>query len=122
MGWFKKLISDNDVLESSHIRIEKMADIVAQTGATIDSVESLIYKKEQHSKDMVDIGVICFPDADRPFFQVGWLSFLQWLSGVSHALEALPHQAYCLVIVQTPRSIPGGFQWHCRRYVLLPLA
>ena len=71
MQWFKRLINDNDVLESSHIKIEKMAEIVAQTGATVDSLESVVFKKEQHSKDMVDIGVICFPEADRPFFQVG---------------------------------------------------
>ena len=71
MSWFTKLISDEDVLASSSINIRKMAQIVAQTGATIDSLESIIYKKEQHSKDMVDIGVLCFPDADRPFFQVG---------------------------------------------------
>ncbi|EEB98354.1 hypothetical protein MPER_02151 [Moniliophthora perniciosa FA553] len=44
--------------------------IVAQTGATITSVESAFYKKERHDKTLVDIGVLRFPESDNPHFKV----------------------------------------------------
>ena len=51
--------------------LEVLADIVAQTGATVDSFETVFFKKESHEKNMVDIGVLRFPDTDHPYFQVG---------------------------------------------------
>jgi hypothetical protein len=58
------------VLKSTSIDIKVMAHIVAQTGATIDSFPALIYKNEYHSKTMVDIGVLRFPDISHPHFKV----------------------------------------------------
>jgi len=52
------------------IDINVMANIVAQTGATITGLETLIYKKEHHEKTIVDIGVLRFPDPDHPYFKV----------------------------------------------------
>ena len=66
-----KLINDADVLAATQIDIKVLAQIVAQTGATIDSFETLVVKKESHDKTLVDIGVLRFPDLDNPHFQVG---------------------------------------------------
>ena len=93
-----KNLSDDDVLESSSIKIEKMADIVAQTGATIDSFETVLMKKETHEKDMVDVGVLCFPDADHPFFRVESCSSLL-RNQISYIHQVVPHQASRVVIL-----------------------
>ncbi|KAK1538995.1 uncharacterized protein CCOS01_00309 [Colletotrichum costaricense] len=69
-SWFVNLISDSDVLESTQIKIGDLADIVSQTGATVDSFESFFGKNEHHERTLIDIGVLRFPDIDRPFFKV----------------------------------------------------
>lgn len=68
------LISDNDVLEDTKIDIEVLAKIVAQTGATVNSFRSFVFKKESHEKNMIDIGVLRFPDPEHPYFQVTMIS------------------------------------------------
>jgi hypothetical protein len=57
-------------LDATKIDIDVLAKIVAQTGATVDSFETLLYKKEKHEKTMVDIGILRFPDIDHPYFKV----------------------------------------------------
>jgi hypothetical protein len=68
--WFINLLYDDDVYKSTAIDIKVMANIVAQTGATIDSFPTAFYKNEYHEKTMVDIGVLRFPDIDHPHFKV----------------------------------------------------
>lgn len=65
-----KLINDGDVLRSTQIDVTVLANIVAQTGATVDSLETLVWKQETHEKTLVDIGVLRFPDIDNPHFKV----------------------------------------------------
>ncbi|KAF4622191.1 hypothetical protein D9613_009427 [Agrocybe pediades] len=76
--WFTKLISDEDVLKSTKIDIKVLANIVAQTGATVDCFASLISKTERHEKTIVDIGVLRFPDQDRPHFQLYRIQLHAW--------------------------------------------
>ncbi|KAI0768292.1 hypothetical protein BD413DRAFT_614614 [Trametes elegans] len=68
-SWFVNFINDGEVLDSTRIDINVMGKIVAQTGATVTGVDTLFYKKEEHSKTIVDIGVLRFPDVDRPYFK-----------------------------------------------------
>ncbi|KAI3617015.1 hypothetical protein WG66_004279 [Moniliophthora roreri] len=75
-SWFTKLISDEDVFRSTLVDIEPVARIVAQTGATITSVETAFYKKERHDKTLVGIGVLRFPDFDDPHFKAGISSLI----------------------------------------------
>ncbi|KAF9562409.1 hypothetical protein CPC08DRAFT_614347, partial [Agrocybe pediades] len=77
-AWFTKLISDEDVLKSTKIDIKVLANIVAQTGATVDCFASLISKTERHEKTIVDIGVLRFPDQDRPHFQLYRIQLHAW--------------------------------------------
>jgi hypothetical protein len=68
-AWFKNLIGDEDVINSTKIDINTLGRIVAQSGATIDSFETFFVKEEKHSKTMLDIGVLRYPDMDSPFFK-----------------------------------------------------
>ncbi|XP_024534186.1 uncharacterized protein LOC112347482 [Selaginella moellendorffii] len=68
--WFVNFIADQDVLESTKINIEVLGRIVAQSGATINSFETIFAKHEYHEKTMVDIGVLRYPDMLNPYFKV----------------------------------------------------
>lgn len=68
--WFVNLIADDNVLQSTKIDVNVLAQIVAQTGATVDGFETFFAKKEHHEQTLVDIGVLRFPDIDHPFFKV----------------------------------------------------
>ena len=81
-SWFVNFIGDEDVLRSTHIDIEVMGKIVAQTGAAITSFATLLYKKELHEKTLVDIGVLRFPDFLNPFFKVSYIR-IQYASTTS---------------------------------------
>lgn len=69
-SWFLNLIQDQEVLNSTQIDINVLANVVARTGATIDNFETFFFKNEGHEKTLVDIGVLRFPDAEKPHFQV----------------------------------------------------
>ncbi|GAB1312313.1 hypothetical protein MFIFM68171_02523 [Madurella fahalii] len=77
-SWFVNLINDTDVYKSTQIDITVLANIVAQTGATIDSLETVFYKKESHDKTLVDIGVLRFPDTKNPHFKVYRIQLTAW--------------------------------------------
>jgi len=87
-SWFVKFINDQDVLDSTKIDIHVLANIVAQTGATIDSFCTFFGKIEKHEKTLVDIGVLRFPDVDHPHFQVYRIKLHAW----SQSIRILYHQ------------------------------
>ncbi|BBN18732.1 hypothetical protein MPTK1_8g05000 [Marchantia polymorpha subsp. ruderalis] len=76
--WFTKLIADADVLQQTRIDIDTLAKIVAQSGATIDSFETFWAKHEQHEQTLVDIGVLRFPDFERPYFKLYHIKLTAW--------------------------------------------
>lgn len=90
--WFVSQIVDPDVLQSTKIDVNCMAEIVAQTGATVDSFESFFYKEEEHQKTVVDVGVLRFPDIEHPYFKVTCLFLLLFnkKNGADFAPD-LPH-------------------------------
>ncbi|KAF5632674.1 hypothetical protein F52700_6210 [Fusarium sp. NRRL 52700] len=77
-AWFKKLISDEDVINSTKIDIDVLGRIVAQSGATIDSFEAFFAKTEEHEKTLVNIGVLRYPDMDNPFFKIYRIQLTAW--------------------------------------------
>ncbi|KAJ3559796.1 hypothetical protein NP233_g11176 [Leucocoprinus birnbaumii] len=77
-NWFKKFINDPDVLGSTKIDINVLGKIVAQTGATVDSFQTVFYKTEHHEKVLVDIGVLRFPDEEHPYFKVYRIKLTAW--------------------------------------------
>lgn len=76
--WFDKLISDEQVLKDTAIKIDDVAGIVAQTGATVSDFESFFFKHEYHEVNLLDIGILRFPDIDHPYFRVYRISLKAW--------------------------------------------
>lgn len=76
--WFVNLIKDDDVLQSTKIDINVLARIVAQTGAAIETFEQFFAKNARHEKTMIDIGVLRFPDIDRPYFKLYRIKVSAW--------------------------------------------
>jgi len=77
-SWFAKLVGDDDILNSTGIDLNVLADIVSTTGATINSFEAFFAKNEHHEKNVVDIGVLRYPDPDHPFFKVYRIQLSAW--------------------------------------------
>jgi len=77
-SWFTKLISDDDVLQSTKIDIDVLGRIVAQSGATIDSFETFFAKREKHEQTLIDIGVLRFPDIEKPYFKLYRIKLTAW--------------------------------------------
>jgi len=78
LAWFKTLIRDEDVLNSTQIDIKMMADIVAQCGATVEGLSTLVYKHEYHERTIIDIGVIRYPDPLQPYFKIYRIQLKAW--------------------------------------------
>ncbi|KAL7783393.1 hypothetical protein V8C43DRAFT_326364 [Trichoderma afarasin] len=87
-AWFKDLISDDDVLNSTKIDVEVLAKIVAQIGAILDNFEKFFAKDEYHEQALIDIGVLRFPDVDQPYFKVYRIKLAAW----SDSSRILIHQ------------------------------
>ena len=68
--WFKKLISDEDVLDDTKLSIEIIDRIATQFGSIVDDFASFFNKKEKHEQIMVDIQIVRYPDMYNPYFKV----------------------------------------------------
>ncbi|GAB1599868.1 hypothetical protein Ahia01_000264200, partial [Argonauta hians] len=68
--WFVNLIQDKDILDSTQIKIEDFANIAAASGAAVDSFAALLYKKVYIKRDVVDLGVIRYPDMEHPYLKM----------------------------------------------------
>lgn len=67
----QELISDDDIFRSVKMdEVKTLANIVGQTGATANAFFSAFYKDERHERTLVDIGVLRFPNIEKPFIQV----------------------------------------------------
>ncbi|TGZ83713.1 hypothetical protein EX30DRAFT_338327 [Ascodesmis nigricans] len=78
MTWFTKLVKDQDILDATAIDIKSLANIVAQSGATIEDAPTFVYKNEQHEQTLLDIGVLRYPDIDRPYFKLYRIELTAW--------------------------------------------
>ncbi|KAL5089976.1 hypothetical protein Trisim1_004810 [Trichoderma cf. simile WF8] len=87
-AWFKDLISDDDVLNSTKIDVEVIAKIVAQIGAILENFETFFAKGDYHEQALIDIGVLRFPDVDQPYFKVYRIKLAAW----SDPSRSLLHQ------------------------------
>ncbi|KAF9552335.1 hypothetical protein CPC08DRAFT_647013 [Agrocybe pediades] len=77
-SFYSQLVNDADVLKHHALDITDVADIVAQTGATVDSFTSFFAKTERHEKVISDVGIIRFPYHNRPYFQVYRIRLSAW--------------------------------------------
>ena len=56
-------------MQSAGIDIRVLAEIVVQTGAMVDSLQSIGYKMEEHEKQLVGIGVMEFPQPGQSYIK-----------------------------------------------------
>lgn len=78
-SWFINLLgNDQYIVNDTKIDIKMLADIVAASGAFVDSFEALFYKKEYHEKTVVDVGILRFPDIENPFVKVYRIKLTAW--------------------------------------------
>jgi len=88
-GWFIRLLADEDVQRATKININVLANIVAWTGASVDAIEAILYKKEVHEKRVVDVGVLRFPSISQPYFKLYHIKLNAWSQ--SKRVLALEH-------------------------------
>ncbi len=76
--------------------INVLAEIVATTGAAIDSFLTFFVKFEHHEKTVVDIGVLRYPDSEKYVFapppstvNASHLSFQPIFQGVSYPAHGM---------------------------------
>ena len=78
-AWFINLLgNDQDIVKDTKVDIKLLADIVAASGASVDSLEALFYKKEYHETTVVDVGILRFPDIENPFVKVYRIQLTAW--------------------------------------------
>ncbi len=70
IDWFGRTIDDEDVLADTQIDKYAAAEIIAQTGATVNSFITFFHKKETVEHTYIDIGILRLPDLKNPFVKV----------------------------------------------------
>lgn len=77
-SWFVSLIKDEDVLDDTKIDIDTLGAVVAMTGAHVNDLETLVYSHCIQEKEVMDIGVLRYPDIDHPYFKVYRIQLNAW--------------------------------------------
>merc|ERR1711874_799867 len=78
LTWFRTFIGDGDVLRATSIDINVLAKIVACQGASVDNFATLFIKKKYTERTMLDIGVLRYPDFERPYFKLYRIKLKAW--------------------------------------------
>ncbi|KLO05171.1 hypothetical protein SCHPADRAFT_734493 [Schizopora paradoxa] len=76
--WFVNLIGDDDVVKACGFTIDSVADIVATSGASIDSFESFFSADNYTSKNVLNVGILRYPDVDQPHFKLFRIQLNAW--------------------------------------------
>lgn len=67
LAWFDNvMLHDHVLLDAFYPNATFLAQIVAATGSTVQSVEDIIVKKEFYSRKLMNIGILQFPDLKYP--------------------------------------------------------
>eukprot|EP01023_Acetabularia_acetabulum_P032647 TRINITY_DN304_c0_g1_i7.p1 TRINITY_DN304_c0_g1~~TRINITY_DN304_c0_g1_i7.p1 ORF type:complete len:280 (-),score=71.86 TRINITY_DN304_c0_g1_i7:618-1457(-) len=76
--WFTNFVNDADILDSTGIDIDVLAKIVAATGVAVDGLSSVFYDQAYEERNVLEIGVLRYPDIDHPYFKVYRLKLVAW--------------------------------------------
>ncbi|XP_029638200.1 uncharacterized protein LOC115213392 [Octopus sinensis] len=69
-SWFKELINDSDVLQSTKIELQDFKNIASATGVAVESFATLFYANKKVTRDVVDVGILRYPDPMKPYFKL----------------------------------------------------
>ncbi|KAK6336191.1 hypothetical protein TWF696_001754 [Orbilia brochopaga] len=75
LTFMSKLIKDPDVVDSLKFDKKAMANIVAQSGATVRNFETFFSASEYEEKNVLEVGVLRYPDLDNPFVKLYRVKF-----------------------------------------------
>lgn len=100
--WESQAVADPDIRADTKIDIKDLAKIVAWSGATITDFGTVFYKREYHEKTVIDIGVLRFPDMDKPYFKLYRLRVHAW----SDCTRTLAYQS-------DTNGITSTLDWQC---------
>ena len=107
--WIKNLIRDEDVLKDLNFSPTAFAEIVAQTGFTMCNRDNSFYrfsKSKRPRRDVLNIGVLRFPDLEHPYFKVYRVKLTAWSSCFSW-----------FFFVDDPEEYNGlAGAYHCRKF------
>lgn len=77
--WFIKLLcNDSDARDASGIDIQRLGEIVAQTGATINSFQTFFSKRECHKRTVLNVGILRYPQPSKPYFKLYRIKLVAW--------------------------------------------
>jgi len=76
--WFDKLLKDEDVIESTQLDFDVLSKVVSQAGTVIQDWFA-IQEKQHYEQPLIDIGVLRFPDAKRPYFKLYHIKLTAWV-------------------------------------------
>merc|ERR1712060_236885 len=76
--WFREFIGDEDVLQATSIDINVLAKIVACQGASVENFATIFKKTQYTERTVLDIGVLRYPDFERPYFKLYRIKLKAW--------------------------------------------
>jgi len=77
-SWFVNFIGDDDIIRACGFTIDSVAKIVATSGASIDSFESFFSADNSTSKNVLNVGILRYPDVDQPHFKLFRIELNAW--------------------------------------------
>jgi len=77
-AWFRALIGDTDVLDSTKVDIGWCEWMVCKTGSEVKRVWEYLGKAERIDRTLVDIGVLRYPTKENPYFKVFRIKLRVW--------------------------------------------
>ncbi|XP_014790454.1 uncharacterized protein LOC106883829 [Octopus bimaculoides] len=69
-SWFKELLNDSDVYQSTKIELQDFKNIASATGVAVESFATLFYANKKVTRDVVDVGILRYPDPLKPYFKL----------------------------------------------------
>eukprot|EP00106_Octopus_bimaculoides_P023007 XP_014790449.1 PREDICTED: uncharacterized protein LOC106883823 [Octopus bimaculoides] len=101
-SWYKgDLIRDRDIIKSIDINLEDFKNIVAATGAAVNSFETFFYANIRINRDVVDVGILRYPGLGDSSFKLYRIK-----------LSAFRYTKRILFVEETSSGIHGTFNMH----------
>ena len=71
--WFRKLLGNNDIADTTSINIEELGRMIAK--ARTSTASYALKATERQTETVLDIGILRYPDPENPYFEVCFTLF-----------------------------------------------
>ncbi|EJD46468.1 hypothetical protein AURDEDRAFT_164299 [Auricularia subglabra TFB-10046 SS5] len=76
-AWFAKLVGDADLVSArAEVDLSSISPVVSHAGRP--TAQSLLFKKERKTKQLVDVGLVRYPDPKQPYVKVYRIELSAW--------------------------------------------